>query len=154
MAGKKVVGKTAHKKTTIGNLSEKEAALNAREKDVSEEEAALNARNKQAALTAREKQTALTARENLLNELSRDLSDREDAVAERERLVGERETALSASMQSGIVDADKREPEVTEHEHTFTKGLGPGMVELRICTFPGCGLTEKMLNGEWVSVAS
>lgn len=30
------------------------------------------------------------------------------------------------------------------HEHRWVKGMLPGNQEIRICTYPGCGLTEKV----------
>lgn len=70
------------------------------------------------------------------------VTEREDAVTERENLVSDRETAISAHLQSGVGGAD--DVSEGEHVHTFVKGMGPGMTQLRICTVPNCGFTETV----------
>jgi hypothetical protein len=89
-------------------------------------------------LMAEEQQTIDTT----LTKREADVTAREAAVTERENNVKELESEIETRMSGGD-DATVLVP-VPEHDHTFVPGLLPDQSKVRICTVPGCGLTEKV----------
>ena len=54
-------------------------------------------------------------------------------------------TADEAAAKASAEEAGKANPARDDgHEHKFVSGLAPGGKQLRICTVPGCGLTEGL----------
>jgi hypothetical protein len=86
-----------------------------------------------------EREAKVSARELECDKRDADLANREaelDARIASESIVRE----ANGSKKSEAISEVVSEP----HEHTFIAGVAPGSVRLRICTFPGCGFTEKV----------
>lgn len=91
-------------------------------------------------LTHAEKDVLLEQKDATIASQAATIAGHEETIAAHEATIADLNTQVT---EKSDPVPDEEYGFAGEHEHKWTKGVGPGNKQLRICTVAGCGKTEE-----------